>query len=185
MADTNGMDITQVDVDATGRMAVNFTATDAPTKQQLTAFPPLPTGYADLGLWIEDGGYAPEFESGDVTSFYQQGYSLATGEQVAKFTLKFAEFSNESVRKLLGIADDVQKTTFYKSPFSVMIITRYGNGDEVRLGGRAIVEEVSYETGSAGEISSAEVTFRWQYDEKIGGFHHNILKKATSTTSTK
>lgn len=176
-ADDQGMTLERVGVAQSARIAINFDATTPPTEQELTAFPPLPTGYTDMGLLVDDGGYAPEIEAGDQTPLYQKGYFVQTGEEGRSFKLKFAEISNPNVRKLIGIVDNVQKTNFWTAPVGIIIATRFANSNETNLyGGIAQVKGVSYDgEASTGEIRSAEVEFSWNFRNEYCGYNRDVI----------
>lgn len=175
MADSQGMTLEDVGVSQTARVAISFKATTPPTEAELTAFPPLPSGYVDAGLMVEDGGYAPEMEAGDQTPLYQKGYYVQTGEASRSFKLKFAEMANPNIRKLLGVENNVQKKNFYDQPIGVIVATRYANGKTFLYGGMAQVSEVSFEGNSAGEISAAEVTFKWLFRNEYCGYNREVI----------
>lgn len=177
--DNQGNDLGAIDVQLTGFAAINFNATEPPTLAQL-AGNTIPAGYEYLGLFLEDGGYAEESEAGDLTYFFQQGYTIRTGDQSISGKLTPAE-DNDTVWKLTGITNNVREKICYEGSFGLIIATQFKNGNIVARGGMAHVTEVAPSAESRGEINSIEITFEWEYDTVIDGYYQIIRGGAALT----
>lgn len=169
--DTQGNNIEAVDVQVTGFAAVNFAATAAPTEAQLTG-DSLPTGYEYIGLFLADGGYAEDTDAGELTEFFQQGYTLRTGDASITGKLTPAE-DNDTVWKLTGIDTTawVRSDIAYQGTFGLIISTQFKNGNIVTRGGLATVTDVAPAAESRGGISSVEISFKWQYQTDFNGYY--------------
>ena len=170
--DNQGNDLGAIDVQLTGFAAINFNATQAPTLVEL-AGNTIPTGYEYLGLFLEDGGYAEESEAGDLTYFFQQGYTIRTGDQSISGKLTPAE-DNDTVWKLTGITNNVREKICYEGSFGLIIATQFKNGNIVARGGMAHVTEVAPSAESRGEINSIEISFEWEYSTEYDGYYRII-----------
>ena len=172
--DSQGNDLQAVDVQLTGLAAVKFGATSAPSLADIVSGT-LPTGYEYIGLFLEDGGYAEEVEAGDQTNFFQQGYSISTGDPTIKGTLTPAE-DNDTVWKLCGIDTDtwVRSDAAYGDNFGLIISTKMKNGNIVTRGGIAHVIEVSPSGEERGKINSVDLKFEWVYQTEFDGFYRVI-----------
>lgn len=171
MADAQGNTLEAVDVQLTGFAAVNFDATTIPTAEQLAG--DLPTGYEYVGLFMEDGGYSEDVENGDTTNFFQQGYSIQTGDRGINGTLTPAE-DNAVVEKLTGVVAGVRSDISYQGTFGLIIATKFTNGRTRVRAGLAQVTEVSPAGEERGGILSTEVSFKWQYQDAIGGYYRQV-----------
>ena len=181
--DSQGNDLQAVDVQLTGLAAVKFGATSAPTQAQLESNR-LPSGYEYIGLFLEDGGYAEEVEAGDRTYFFQQGYSIVTGDSAIKGTLTPAE-DNDTVWTLCGIDTTswVRSDVAYQGTFGLIITTRYKNGNIVTRGGLAHVLEVSPSGEERGKINSVDLKFEWEYQASFNG-HYRIVRSGTGAAKS-
>lgn len=174
--DANGMRLNEVGLESSARMALNFTSADLVSEQDLTNFPPLPAGFLDMGLFTEDGGYAPEWEVGEKTNLYQKGYSVSAGEKSQTFTVTFAETTSANVLKLTGYdnTDHVTRDPI-STPLGCVLAIRYANHKTLLMAGSVVVVEVSANMGTAGEVASYSVKFAWEYNSTICGYHRTLL----------
>ena len=157
-ADAAGNDLNAVDVPVTGFAAINFDATQAPSKTQIAGN--LPSGYSYLGLFTTDGGYAEDTEGGENTEFFQISYRLRTGDESITGTLTCAE-NNDNIKKLLGFTDGKREQVSYQDKFGLIITTWHKNGTFEARGGLAMVTSITTSQETRGEIQTYEVQFSW------------------------
>lgn len=99
-SDSYGMDITQLGIPLTGRIAFAPFGTTLPTPAEMynPAFV-LPAAWKNPGLFTEDGGFTWSESRSDPVKFYQDGYEATMGTGDVSLSVKLAEKS-EIVRQI-------------------------------------------------------------------------------------
>ncbi|MDI9889974.1 hypothetical protein [Microbacterium sp. IEGM 1404] len=174
-ADQQGNDLDAVGVPTTGLAAfAPLLAANIIEKAELGAKPiVLPEAFRRLGLYKQDGGPSPSWETGDRVEFYQKGYSLA-GEGTRSVTIGLAE-DNPAVRALIeGKEPDENgvievSSSLPDNRFILFVVTKYRNKKEKRQEGAASVTAVELDQSERGSVEGANVTFTWEEDELFNG----------------
>lgn len=179
-ADDYGNDLGAVGIARSGFIALSFADNPTiPTSEQLLA-DAIPSGFMYVGLLQQDGGYGEEVSTGDLTNFFQSGYSLVTGEE--ELTGTFVMSERNAVRtRLSGITNGIRKKLMYTNPIGAIVRTQYRNGSQMNLGGIITLTEVSPSQHANGEIATLEVKFKWQFSQDICGYYRSALVSASTS----
>lgn len=172
-ADQYGADLNAVNIPTTGFAAIGPVGGKLIAEATLKAPEfQLPEDFAYLGLFTEDGGPTEEVEAGDEILFFQQGYSLPSGNDTLSETLTLAE-DNNAVRRLIYGAESTGGV-YYRTgavptgSFPYLRVTRYKNGMELRRQGIVHVSAIEQEQETRGEVRAVSVTFTFEWQQDLG-----------------
>jgi hypothetical protein len=174
-ADEQGNDLDAVGVPITGLAAfAKLDPANTLTKEKLAESPlVLPDAYKRLGLFKQDGGFAPTRESGDPIEFYQVGYKKA-GDATRGVTIGLAEQNPTVLALTEGKEPDENgvievSSSLPDNRFLLLAVTRYRGGLEKRQLGVASITSIEYDQSERGSVEGANVTFTWQEHDLFNG----------------
>lgn len=178
-ADSAGNDLSAVFVPVTGALGYGPADTPAPTPSELGAESySLPVGVNKVGLIKQDGGFDWTGEpSGDALEFWQDGYTLASGQVEATLAVTMAQ-TDPIVRELV----------WGKTPDQYGVIdVELGSNDNVywlyteeigknlvirrRVAPACTVQTVKEDKSERGVVQGYAVTFRTNRSAAINNAH--------------
>jgi hypothetical protein len=180
MADASGNDILAVGVPVTGFIGIAPAGTTIPTPAEgasptLTLDP----AFKRLGLLKTDGG--PQFAyaaDGEPIEFWQDGYSVVTGDANVTISVSIAEALNTVVRELIagttvdsngyieydGGGHDTEYVVFTEEIFKNGAIRR-------RVCPAAKVQGVTEDQSNRGQVNGQQLVFEINRSAEVGGKH--------------
>lgn len=177
-ADSYGMDVTNVGIALTGRIAFADYGTTLPTAAQM--YNPayvLPAGWSNPGLITQDGGFSYAESRSEPMQFFQDGYEVTLGTGELILTVKLAE-SSEAVRKITrGLTADgngTMEVDIDGAPLRYSIFTEqvYKSGAMRRRAcANAWVRSVSNDQPTRGQADTVTLTLAIKRDAAHGNGH--------------
>lgn len=190
-ADAAGNDLGAVFIPVTGNIAIAPFGTAVPSPADgAKATVTLAEVFEKLGLFAEDGGFEwTEEASGDPIVFFQQGYSIPSGEANVQVVVKLAETSRKNLETVRGTKFDENNHTIVDAsgnPLQYVVwteeIAKNGNIRR-RACENATVASWKEDKDERGTVKGIEVT--WTFKEAAGHpsgqFHEWFLTPADLT----
>lgn len=160
-------DVTEVFIPVTGKIAIAPAGTPVPTPEQGKAKSlEINEAFVELGLLTQDGGFEMvEEATGEPLEFFQQGYSMPSGEGSAQLTLTLAQTSRAILQILRGRQFDEHYHMVVDAagnPIQYVVWTEeIGKNGAIRRRCGENVKVMSAKAGKAerGTVNGTEVTF--------------------------